>query len=325
MEVPVRACDVGGWTDTWFAGHGRVCSLALEPGVTVSARAESGGGSVRFHLLDYGVDFALGAEPPEHSLLAEAVREAALRADLDVELSIDSAVPPGCALGTSAAVAVGVVAALWALGGEAWRPQDLAAAAHRAEAGRSARESGTQDQAAAAHGGANVIDIPEYPRTSTRPIALPERTWRALDDRLLHVAYGEPHDSSAVHREVIAGLTAGGPGTRLLEELRGLAADAAAALNAGDLPRYGTTLTAATDAQRALHGALVSAEAEALIALAREQRALGWKVNGAGGPGGSISVLCREAVDRDRLGEAARGGGHRPLDLQLAPLGARVV
>ena len=325
VEVPVRACDVGGWTDTWFAGHGRVCSLAVEPGVTVAARAQPGGGSVGFHLVDYGVDFRLGEEPPEHRLLAEAVREAAPTADLDVTLSIESAVPAGCALGTSAAVAVGVIAALQAVHDQTWRPQDLAAAAHRAEAGRLGRESGTQDQAAAAHGGANVIDVPSYPRTSTRPIVLAERTWRALDDRLLHIAYGRPHDSSAVHEEVIAGITAGGRPSRLLEALRELASGAADALRAGDLPRYGEILTAATDAQRALHPALVSDDATSLIDLARRHEAVGWKVNGAGGPGGSISVLCRDPTDPVRVSDAARQLGHRPLALQLAPLGARVV
>jgi D-glycero-alpha-D-manno-heptose-7-phosphate kinase len=324
VEVPVRACDVGGWTDTWFAGHGRVCSLAVEPGVTVWARAEPGAGSVSFDLIDYRTSFELGAEPPQHRLLAEAVREAGGRAGVDVELSIESAVPPGCALGTSAAVAVGVVAALRAVRGDDWRPQDLAAAAHRAEAGRLGRESGTQDQAAVAHGGVNVIDVPEYPRTSTRPIVLPERTWRALDERLLHVAYGEPHDSSSVHEEVITGLTAGGGASKLLGTLRELAVDAAHALRAGDLERYGATLTAATDAQRALHPALVSDDAAALIDLARDHAASGWKVNGAGGPGGSLSILCR-TDERDGLRAAAQRLGHRPLDLRLAPLGARVV
>ena len=39
------------------------------------------------------------------------------------------------------------------------------------------------------------------------------------------------------------------------------------------------------------HPALVSAEAQQLIELAQEHGALGWKVNGAGGDGGSLSLL----------------------------------
>ncbi len=29
--VPIRICDIGGWTDTWFARHGRVLNIAVTP------------------------------------------------------------------------------------------------------------------------------------------------------------------------------------------------------------------------------------------------------------------------------------------------------
>jgi D-glycero-alpha-D-manno-heptose-7-phosphate kinase len=37
-----------------------------------------------------------------------------------------------------------------------------------------------------------------------------------------------------------------------------------------------------------------------VIDIAREHGALGWKVNGAGGEGGSITLLCDEASPRKR-------------------------
>ena len=33
--APVRICDIGGWTDTWFAEHGDVVNLAVAPYVRV--------------------------------------------------------------------------------------------------------------------------------------------------------------------------------------------------------------------------------------------------------------------------------------------------
>ena len=33
--APIRACDLGGWTDTWFAGHGAVLNVAVTPLVEV--------------------------------------------------------------------------------------------------------------------------------------------------------------------------------------------------------------------------------------------------------------------------------------------------
>jgi D-glycero-alpha-D-manno-heptose-7-phosphate kinase len=325
LEVPVRACDVGGWTDTWFAGHGRVCSLAVEPGVSVRAVAREGRGRVRLELVDYALAIEVGAEPGEHRLLVEAVHEAGVAVDLDVSLRIASAVPPGCSLGTSAAVVVGIVAALDAIGGHERPRADLAAAAHRVETERLGRQAGVQDQVAAAHGGASRIDVAPYPAAARHAIALSPATRQALDERLVHVAYGGPHDSSTVHEQVIEQLRVEGISSPRLESLRELAAHAGDALGAGDLEGYGATLTAATEAQRGLHAALVSREADGLIELATGHGASGWKVNGAGGLGGSLSVLARDAGAAAALRTDLVGRGERVLDLRLAAEGARVV
>ena len=46
------------------------------------------------------------------------------------------------------------------------------------------------------------------------------------------------------------------------------------------------------EAQRGLHPALISADADRVIEIAQSHGASGWKVNGAGGEGGSITILC---------------------------------
>lgn len=319
IAVPVRVCDVGGWTDTWFAERGRVCSLAVGPGVTVTASAQPGTGEVTIGLAD-GTTVVAGAEPPEHRLLGAAVAEAGDLGALDVRIDVAAAVPPGSSLGTSAAVCVALVAALDAVRGDVRSASDLAAAAHRAETDRLGRQSGVQDQLAAAHGGVNLIEVDPYPRARVRPLAIPA----GLDGRLVHVAYGGAHDSSAVHEQVIAELEEEGAASPRIERLRQLALEAERALGAADLDAYGAVLTAATDAQASLHSALVSPAAHELIDVARSAEASGWKVNGAGGAGGSISILCREALDVERVADQARGLGHLPLDLHLAPRGARV-
>lgn len=324
VSVPVRVCDVGGWTDTWFAGHGAVCSLAVEPGVSVRGRRVSGDGSVHVGLDDFDVAFTVGSEPPEHRLVGEAVREFGPITGDDVELSVAAAVPPGASLGTSAAVCVGLIAALDALTGQRRSPAELAGAAHRAESSRMGRQSGVQDQLAAAFGGANLIEVDDYPSAMVRPLAVGAETWAALDSRLAHVAYGSAHDSSAVHDGVIERLVGEGPSSPRLEVLRGLAHHAAAALEAGDLDDYGSALRAATDAQAALDRSLVSDAAHELIDVAQQSGALGWKVNGAGGPGGSLSVLLGDPAHRAAFLDDARRLGHVPLELRLAAHGARV-
>jgi D-glycero-alpha-D-manno-heptose-7-phosphate kinase len=59
-----------------------------------------------------------------------------------------------------------------------------------------------------------------------------------------------------------------------------------------DLPALGRAMIDNTDAQRRLHDDLVGSDAQTVIDIARANRALGWKVNGAGGDGGSITLLC---------------------------------
>jgi D-glycero-alpha-D-manno-heptose-7-phosphate kinase len=46
-----------------------------------------------------------------------------------------------------------------------------------------------------------------------------------------------------------------------------------------------------TEAQERLHSDLVSRDARRVIEVAKEHGALGWKVNGAGGDGGSLTIL----------------------------------
>ncbi len=149
-----------------------------------------------------------------------------------------------------------------------------------------------QDQIAAAYGGVNFIEMPRYPDTIVEPIVLQTATRDALDARLLLVYLGRAHDSSAVHREVIASIEAGGAPRRALEGLRALARQGREALLAGDLAAYGRALSDNCELQAALHPSLVSDVARRVIEVARGHGAAGWKVNGAGGNGGSVTLLC---------------------------------
>lgn len=289
ITAPVRVCDAGGWTDTWFAGAGQVCNLAVRPGVRVEVLARE--------------DDEVSYELPPTPLVEAAVAEAGATG---VHVSVRSMVPPGASLGTSAAVCVALLAALGV------PRRDLATRAHRVEAERLGLQSGVQDQAASAYGGASWIEV-TYPASARSAIAIPSHAWRELDERLLTVFLGQ-HVSSAVHDQVITGLATD---PTALEALRRCAHDAAAALSGGDLAAYGDALVANTEAQRALHPALISGDAQAVIDAAAAAGALGWKVNGAGGDGGSVTIVCghrRPDVPAERV-----------LPLRLSRQGVRVM
>jgi len=82
-----------------------------------------------------------------------------------------------------------------------------------------------------------------------------------------------------------------------------------------------------TECQRGLLDRLVSREADAVIEIARRHDAAGWKVNGAGGQGGSLTILAgADDPLRHRLVEAlnALGGGVRTLPVWLSESGLTV-
>jgi D-glycero-alpha-D-manno-heptose-7-phosphate kinase len=304
----VRVCDIGGWTDTWFARQGHVCNIAVQPGVNVEiaafprmARAER----VVIRALDYRERIVLDPDrpvPQQHALLAAAVAEGTVPDDQAIEISVTSGVPPGCATGTSAAVTVAIVAALDHLAGRRRAPSEIAAAAHRVEVERLGLQSGVQDQLAAAHGGINHIEITDYPATAVHAVALADAELDELERRLLLVYLGRAHHSSSVHERVVDELARERSGSFRLEALRRCGARAADALAAADWDALGRIMIENTEAQNALHPSLVSTDARRVIALTREHGALGWKVNGAGGDGGSMTVLCgTRGTSRDAI------------------------
>ena len=64
-----------------------------------------------------------------------------------------------------------------------------------------------------------------------------------------------------------------------------------AALREGDVGRWAGVLTRSVDAQRALHPSLVGPRHQAAIDVAHRLGCSGWKVNGAGGAGGSLTLV----------------------------------
>jgi D-glycero-alpha-D-manno-heptose-7-phosphate kinase len=325
-SAPVRICDAGGWTDTWFAERGVVCALASAARVHVDvAPVEGPPGRVRIDAADLGLRYEVVPGRPRLALLEAAVEEGGVPSTTAVEVRVRSDVPPACSTGTSAAVTVAVLTALGAVAGRPFGPDAVAAAAHRVEVERLGLQSGVQDQAVAAHGGACWIDVDPYPATRVTPVDVP--AWDELGARVVTVYLGSGHSSSALHEQVIAELVGEGATSPRLDALRASAALARDALVAGDLDAYGAALRANTDAQARLHPDLVGTDARRAIAVAAAHGASGWKVNGAGGEGGSLSVLApadperREALSAGLL---AASPHYRLLPGGLSRAGARI-
>jgi D-glycero-alpha-D-manno-heptose-7-phosphate kinase len=371
--APIRLCDLGGWTDTWFAGHGCVLNLAALPAVEVEIRigpadavgatrgagaadgtdgahaagadgaadaasaADEEAGSKRrvvIHAENFGPPYA--RDPRQAIWDQHPLIEAALESlpplddahhDHAYHVNIFSAAPPGASVGSSAATAVALLAAIAYLRQAAIEPDALAAAAHRLETDRLGQQAGVQDQLCAAHGGACFIEIDRYPAARVTQLPMPD-AWRwELDARLVLVYLGRAHDSSALHERVIHDLAGRGPDAPALHALRQAALAARDAFVSCDVASFGRAMQANTDAQAALHPDLISVDAQRVIAIARARGALGWKVNGAGGDGGSLTILTGPsmATRRAMLAEIeAEDPAFRVIPIRLSPTGVRV-
>ena len=311
----MRICDNGGWTDTWFARYGRVFNIAVYPYAEVQMRvfpAGEGRPRVMIHAENYSARYAIPGKPAgvydKHPLLEAAVDYMDVPEDVAIEVTIYSEAPAGCSTGTSAAVSVALLGALNLLTPGRLTPYEVAMAAHKLETELLRQQCGIQDQLAAAFGGINQIDMHDFPHASVSPIYVPDSIWWDLETRLALIFVGKPHSSSETHKLVIRELEGAGPEAPKLRVLRTTADKSRDAVYAGDFAALGAAMVENTEAQAHLHPALVSPLHQQVIDIARAHGALGWQVNGAGGDGGSVTLLTRPdpAAKRAMLREIAQ-------------------
>ncbi len=331
--APIRICDNGGWTDTWFAKHGKVFNIAVRPCAEVQMRVyehKDGGDRITINAENYGERYVL-AEPRgqygKYPLLEAAFDYMNIPKDVAIEVSIYSEAPGGCSTGTSAAVSVALIGALDSLTPGRMTPDEVAAAAHRIETELLGLQSGIQDQLASAYGGINYIEMYDYPNARVSHIRVPDAIWWELESRLSLIFLGQSHSSSKVHEMVIRELETAGPEAEKLQPLRAAAQKSKDALYAGDLEALGRAMIENTEAQADLHPALVGPGHRKVIDIARGHSAVGWKVNGAGGDGGSVTILSgsdraeKRAMIRDIEKSDAK---FRNIPIYLSRFGLRV-
>ena len=304
-SAPTRICDNGGWTDTWFAEYGTVFNIAIEPRAEVQIAVfprDALDAQVVISAENYSDTYAreLGMPWQKHPLIEAAIEQIGVPDDVSITVHLYSDAPPGASLGTSASVTVALLGALDCLTPGRLSAHEVAHQAQQVETVRLGLQCGIQDQLAAAYGGINYIDMFQYPHASVSPIQPDEAIWWELQHRLLVVYMGKPHHSSQVHERVITHLQNAGPEEPRLTYLRGTAAPARDALLAGDFAALGQAFSDNTEGQRALHPDLINPVAQHIIELAQSQHALGWKVNGAGGQGGSLTLLLDGSVQNQR-------------------------
>ena len=296
--APIRICDNGGWTDTWFAGYGQIFNIAVYPYAEVQIevlRFRSQKDRIVINAENFGERYVMRGERKtwdRHPLLEAAIGFMKIPRDMAFEVTIFSEAPSGGSTGTSAAVTVALIGALDRLTPGRLTPHEVASAAQRIETELLHQQCGIQDQLCSAYGGINYIEMFAYPHASVSSIIVPNSIWWELERRLALIYLGKSHSSSQIHEMVIRELENEGPDCPKLQALRKTAPRSRDAVYAGDFDALGKAMIDNTEAQRRLHPKLVSANVDKIVQIAKAHGALGWKVNGAGGEGGSLTLLC---------------------------------
>jgi D-glycero-alpha-D-manno-heptose-7-phosphate kinase len=332
--APIRINDIGGWTDTWFAQQGKVLNIAVFPLVEVRIQVlenrERVDQRVLVRLENYGEALWINPENPafdQHPLIQGSINSIPIPKDVILHVSLFSHVPAGSSTGTSASVCVTLLGALSQLVLQNKLPREIAYMAHRVETEKLGLQSGIQDQMAAAFGGICFIDMYQYPEATVTKLDVEEALLEELSQRISLIYLGQSHSSSAMHEEVIAFLEKQGAQFTIIQALRSLAEQAKNHLLEGDIDAFGEVMIQNNECQRSLHSGLISEEADSVIAIAKKYKSAGWKVNGAGGKGGSLTILGGpdEKQREGMLGEInALGKGIRSIPISLARFGVTV-
>jgi D-glycero-alpha-D-manno-heptose-7-phosphate kinase len=316
-QTPLRIGLLGGGTDLpgYYREHGgRVLNCALDKYVYVIVKQ-------RFDddiYVNYSKkEIVSRVEDLEHELVREAMRMTGVAEGVEITTLAD--IPSaGSGLGSSSAVTVGLLHALFAYQGRQVSAEELAERACSIEIERCGKPIGKQDQYIAALGGIRDIRFGPGDEVVAEEVQLrPADRW-ALQHQIMLFYTGVTRSANTILAEQNANIEATRPQLDLLRDLAGFAAER---LRNGEVDAIGPALRESWEAKRKLASGVSNDQIDAAVTRALDAGASGAKLTGAGG-GGFLLVIC--PVERQRAVRASLAE-MRELPVKLDRLGSRVV
>ncbi len=293
-RAPVRVCDIGGWTDTWFYNKGAVFNFCIDL-YSYIRLVENNTNTINItsenlDLYEKIKDYRKIEYNGTLDLLKAAIKRMKINSGLDIYARSDA--PPGCGTGTSASIAVALIGALLKFSDKFLNPYQIAELAHKIETEELGLESGVQDQYATAFGGINFMEI-DYPAVKLSNIKVENKRIFELESQMILVYFGS-RSSSKMHLQVIKNFKKGKESTiRAFEILKKSAYEMARAINSEDIHEFGEIMNQNWEAQKALHPMISPPIIQKAEKIAFQKGAIGFKCNGAGG-GGSAIILAKK-------------------------------
>lgn len=226
----------------------------------------------------------------QHDLVREALRFTGLPSHIEILTVAD--IPAGAGLGSSSAVTVGLLNALYAFQGQLKSPEDLAHGACEIEIDIVGRRVGKQDQYAASYGGFRFFQFDPSGKVRVESVISPPELLGELQRNLLLFFTGTTHSADSILKLQSANILADGPVRRQLRRMRELAFELRSVL-AGEHPldRFGAILHESWELKRQVAEGISTPSIEESYEKAIGAGALGGKVLGAGG-GGCLLFYC---------------------------------
>jgi D-glycero-alpha-D-manno-heptose-7-phosphate kinase len=278
------------------AHGGAVVSTAIDKriSVIVSRRFE---GDVRVAYSE--TEIVPDADHVKHELVREAMRRSGISRGIDV-LTLSDVPCRGTGLGSSSAVTVGLLNALYAFRGIAKPASTLAEEASEIEIHVLGKPIGRQDQYAAALGGFNLIEfLPAGRGVRVSPLIMPPGILERLHSRLLLFYTGTARGSDEILR---AQGEAASRGQHLdtMYSMRDLAYELRDRLGSGDVDSVGELLERGWKLKSAAPGRTGTEMIDDALSRARRAGAVGGKLLGAGGGGFLLLFAPPESHSRVR-------------------------
>ena len=317
-QTPLRIGLLGGGTDLpgYYREHGgRVLNCALDKYVYVIVKQ-------RFDdaiYVNYSKkEIVSRVDDLEHELVREAMHMAGVVNGVEITTLADIPSGGGSGLGSSSAVTVGLLQALFAYQGRQVSAEELAERACTIEIERCRKPIGKQDQYIAALGGIRDIRFGPGDQVVAEELGLSAAGRRALQQQIMLFYTGVTRSADSILVEQRANIESTRPQLDLLRDLAGFAADR---LRNGDVDAIGPALRESWEAKRKLATGVSNGEIDAAVTRALDAGASGAKLTGAGG-GGFLLVICppeHQRAIRESL------NGMRELPVKLDRLGSRIV
>lgn len=299
-KTPLRVSFVGGGTDLpWFCDHhgGAVVSTTIDKWIHVAV-ARRFEGDVR---VSYSrTEIVPSATQLDHELVREALKVTGMPRGVDVVTLAD--LPSGTGLGSSSAVMVGTLAALYAFQGVYRSPVALAEEASMIEIESLGKPIGRQDQYSAAVGGLNLIEfLPEGAGVRVSAIVHPPDTLKRAHRSTAMFYTGSQRSAASVLTAQKSAIETGTPATiNALKRMRDLAYELRDHLARGDIEALGDALDENWMLKRSLTAGISNPEIDDLYARAKAAGAVGAKLLGAGASGFILVVAPPERMDAIR-------------------------